>query len=163
VGASGSLPEVHYVYVNGYLLAGPSRALLERAIQDQESGFVLASSQTFRDLLPQDGHVNFSALVYQNVGPLLGPIAQQMQGAAMTPDQKAQIAALQAQTGPSLAYAYGEQDRIIVATSGAGSLASQLGGGILGMSGGGQPGIAGVFQRVIGGVVPAHAGGANRK
>jgi hypothetical protein len=145
--AGSSVAEVHYMYVDGYLVAAPSRALLERAIQNRESGYVLASSQTFRDLLPQDGRVNFSALVYQNVGPLLKPIAQQMSGAQMTPDQRASIAALENQMAPSLAYAYGEQDRIIVATSGAGSLASQLGGGLLGMHGGDQ-GIASLLARV---------------
>ena len=30
--------EVHYIYVDGYLVAGPSRALLERALQHRESG-----------------------------------------------------------------------------------------------------------------------------
>lgn len=147
VRASGEGTEVHYVFVDGYMVAGPSRALLERAIQNREAGFVLTSSQTFRDLLPQDGHVNFSALVYQNVGPLLKPIAQQMSG-AFTPEQRAAVASLGSETAPSLAYAYGEQDRIIVATSGTGSLASQLGGGILGVHGGDQ-GIAKLFSHVL--------------
>lgn len=138
----------HYTYVDGYLLAAPQRSLLERAIQNKESGYVLAGSQTFRDLLPQDGRVNFSALVYQNVGPLLKPLAQQMSGVQLTPEQRASVAALSDGTPPSLAYAYGEQDRIIVATSGAGSLASQLGGAMLGVHGGDQS-IAALFEGAI--------------
>ncbi|MFL6194371.1 MAG: FecR domain-containing protein [Thermoanaerobaculia bacterium] len=61
---------IHYVFEDGYMLAGPSRALLERSIQGRESGVTLATTAKFRDLLGPDGQVNVSALVYQNLAPL---------------------------------------------------------------------------------------------
>src|SRR6185295_12787989 len=62
--------ELHYLFEDGYMVAGPSRALLERAIQLRESGVTLATTAKFRDLLGPDGQVNVSVLVYQNLAPL---------------------------------------------------------------------------------------------
>ena len=52
------------------MVAGPSRALLEQAIQLRDSGVTLATTAKFRDLLGPDGQVNVSALVYTNIAPL---------------------------------------------------------------------------------------------
>lgn len=93
--------EIDYVYVDGYLLAAPSRALLNKAIQNRETGYVLSRSDAFRSQLPKDGRLNFSALVYHNIGSVVKPLADQFGNAA-----------------PGLIYAYGERDRITVATAG---------------------------------------------
>ncbi|HWM93711.1 MAG TPA: FecR domain-containing protein, partial [Thermoanaerobaculia bacterium] len=50
-----------YTFEDGYLVAAPTRALLERSLQQRESGVNLASHPKFRDLLGQDGQVNVSA------------------------------------------------------------------------------------------------------
>ncbi len=104
--------EIDYVYVDGYLLAAPSRTLLNKAIQNRETGYVLSRSDSFRAQLPKDGRLNFSALIYHNVGSAIGPIASQLSEAP------AELKTLAANATPGLIYAYGEPDRIVVATGG---------------------------------------------
>jgi hypothetical protein len=58
-------------------------------------------------------------LIYHNIGPLLGPIAEQLKSlSAITPAQRAGIAALQANNAPGLIFAYGEPDRIVISGTG---------------------------------------------
>ena len=68
--------EVHYTFVNGYLVVTPGRALLERALKYRESGNTLLRSSRFRETLPEDGNVNFSALLYHDLAPVLRPLAE---------------------------------------------------------------------------------------
>ncbi len=126
---TGEAAEVHYVYADGYLVAAPSRALLERALQLRDAGATLVASATFRELLPADGQVNFSALVFHNLGDALAPVASQLERAAGAAAAGASGAAegqapRQAMAGrfigqlrPTLAYAYGAEDRILFASS----------------------------------------------
>ena len=111
--------EIHYVYVDGFFVAAPNRSLLNRAMQNRETGFVLSRSEAFRSQLPRDGRLNFSALVYHNLAPALGPLAGQMGALAGANEaQRKSIAALTDNAKPGLIYAYGEEDRITVASSG---------------------------------------------
>jgi hypothetical protein len=111
--------EIDYVYVDGYLLAAPSRTLLNKAIQNRETGYVLSHSDAFRSQLPRDGRLNFSALIYHNAGTALSPIANQMGAVSgMSPAQQQTVQSLAANMGPGLIYAYGEPDRIAIATDG---------------------------------------------
>ncbi len=107
--------EIHYVFVDGYLLMGPSRSLLTRAIQNRETGLVLSRSDAFRSQLPRDGRLNFSAIVYHNIGAVLGPLAKQL---SPSNAQQQSIQALIANSTPGLVYAYAEADRITVASTG---------------------------------------------
>ena len=114
----GSPFEVHYTYLDGYLVAGPSRALVERALLLRDSETTLVTSAAFRELLPADVEVNFSALVFHNLGPALGPVADRLPamagGAGKGP---AAVAGFIGSLRPTLAYAYGEEDRILFASS----------------------------------------------
>lgn len=111
--------EIHYVFVDGYFVAAPSQTLLTRAIQNRETGNVLARSEAFRSQLPQNQMPNFSAIVYHNLGSAVAPLARQL-GAAngVSAQQRAAIDTLAANAAPGLIYAYGESDRIVVATQG---------------------------------------------
>ncbi len=110
--------EIDYTYVDGYLIAGPDISTLSRAIQDRESGNSLTHSQTFQALLPSDGYTNFSAIFYHNIGPVVGPLVDQIKTVGtLTPQQQESIATLQANTAPGLIYAYGEPHRIVVASN----------------------------------------------
>ena len=110
--------EIDYTYVDSYLIAGPDISTLSRAIQDRQSGNSLAHSQTFQALLPTDGYTNFSAIFYHNIGPVVGPLVDQIKTVGtLTPQQQQSIATLQANTAPGLIYAYGEPDRIVVASN----------------------------------------------
>jgi ferric-dicitrate binding protein FerR (iron transport regulator) len=127
---------VHYVFEEGYFVAAPSRALLERSLQQRESGVNLASHPKFRDLLGQDGQVNVSGFFYQNLAPVLDsasgliPQGNSKDGAAFRNLILGQ--------GPTLVYAYAEEDRILFASSSTSPLGLNLQtlagfGGILGV------------------------------
>lgn len=105
--------EINYVFVDGYLIVGASRALLMDAIRVHQNGNSLAKSQQFRALMPHDQFANVSGLLYQNLAPVLGPIAQQL-----TPEQFDTFKALAAEAKPSMVCAYGEEDALRVASNG---------------------------------------------
>lgn len=135
--SAGASFELHYVFEDGYMVAGPSRALIERAIQLRESGVTLATHAKFRDLLGPDGQVNVSALVYQNLAPLAKSASKVIPDAAKGPKGGPDIARILAAQGPTLYYAYAEPDRIVFAGSNQNPLGLNLGtlagaGGLLG-------------------------------
>lgn len=110
--------EVDYTYVDSYLVAGTDIGTLSRAIRGRESGNTLPHSATFQALLPNDGYTNFSAIFYHNIGPVVGPLVDQIKAVGtLTPQQQQSIATLQANTAPGLIYAYGEPQRIVVASN----------------------------------------------
>jgi hypothetical protein len=110
--------EVDYTFVDNYLIAAPDMGTISRAIQTRESGYTLAHSSSFQALLPNDGYTNFSAIFYHNIGPVVGPLAEQVKASgALTPQQRQSIDALTANSAPGLIYAYGEPDRIVVSTN----------------------------------------------
>jgi ferric-dicitrate binding protein FerR (iron transport regulator) len=108
--------EIHYTYANGYFVAGPSRALVERSLKYRESGFTLVRSPRFTSTLPADGNVNFSAIFYHDLAPLLAPVAGQVEKAAKDlPEEQQRAIRATADAPPTLAYAYAQGDRIIFA------------------------------------------------
>ena len=110
--------EIDYAFVDSYWIIGPSQSLIARALENRQAGYVLTRSQAFQAQLPTDGYTNFSALFYHNIGPALTPLAQQLQAAgALTAEEQHDFDALRAYSTPGLIYAYGEPDRIIVASS----------------------------------------------
>ena len=107
--------KIEYVFVDGYLLLAPNRGLLTSAIAGRASGQTLARSDSFRAQLPLDTHVDFSALAYYNLGSAVGPIVDQLNASGLlTPEQQKQISALTANRQPTLVYAYGSPDQILV-------------------------------------------------
>jgi hypothetical protein len=110
--------EVDYTYVDSYLIAGPDIATLSRAILGRQAGNTLTHSATFQALLPSDGYTNFSAIFYHNIGPVVGPLVEQIKAVGtLTAQQQQSIATLQANTAPGLIYVYGEPERIVVASN----------------------------------------------
>ncbi len=108
---AGLSTEYDYTFSDGYMILAPSRALLLAALQTHANGTSLARSASFRALLPIDNQANFSAMMYQNLSPILKPLASQI-----TSGQLALVQQLAAE--PSVFCAYGESDRIEVASSG---------------------------------------------
>jgi len=110
--------EVDYMFVDNYLIAAPDVATISRAIQSREAGYTLAKSSGFQALLPSDGYTNFSAIFYHNIGPVVGPLAAQLKSSgALTRQQQQSVDALTANSAPGLIYAYGQPDRIVVASN----------------------------------------------
>ena len=131
------LTEAHYTFAGGYLVAGPTRALVTRALQVKDAGTSIARSATFLSMEPRDGHVNFSAVVYQNLGTTLAPLAGLLEAFGRGP----QIPDL-GNLKPSLIAAYAEPDRITVATNRnvlGKSMTDLLSGNLLGMAGSALP------------------------
>lgn len=108
--------EFNYAFVNGYMVAGPTRALVTQAVRYKDSGITLLNSPRFRASLPSDGNTNFSAIFYHNLAPLVQPIADRVNGASknLSQEQQQALSSL-ADTAPTLAYAYAQDDRIIFA------------------------------------------------
>src|SRR5258707_13588987 len=91
---------------------------LSQAIRGRHAGHTLTHSATFQALLPSDGYTNFSAIFYHNLGPVVGPLVDQIKAVGtLTPQQQQSIATLQANTAPGLIYVYGEPQRIVVASN----------------------------------------------
>jgi ferric-dicitrate binding protein FerR (iron transport regulator) len=104
--------EIDYTFSNGYIILGPSRALVMQALSIRNGGNSLARSGNFKALLPQDEHANVSALLYQNLSPVVSPIMQQL-----SPAQLQSLQQLAAETKPSVVCAYGEDNSIRVAST----------------------------------------------
>ncbi|HXB21551.1 MAG TPA: DUF3352 domain-containing protein, partial [Candidatus Solibacter sp.] len=104
--------EINYAFTDGYLIIGASRGLVKGAVHIHKSGNSLAKSANFHKLLPQDRNTNVSALLYQNISPLMAPLAQQL-----TPSQLQILQQLAAESKPSVVCAYGEDNAIRVASN----------------------------------------------
>jgi len=111
--------ELNYTYANGYMIVGPSRGLVVRALQTQEAGYSLLHSPKFMAGLPADGNANFSAVFYHNLGPLVQPFADKIANSANNLPQEQQQALKQmaAELPPTLAYAYAQGDSITFAAN----------------------------------------------
>ena len=111
--------EVNYIYVNGYMIAGPSRALLERSVTLRDAGSSLLHSAKFTAGLPADGNANFSAVFYHNLGALVQPFAERIANSANNLPQGPQeaVKAMAADMQPTLAYAYAQGDSITIAAN----------------------------------------------
>jgi hypothetical protein len=109
----GIATEFDYTFADGYMILAPSRPLVIAALSTHAGGTSLARSASFRALLPADSYANFSAVVYQNLGPVL-----QLLASNLTSQQMALVRQLASDAKPSVICAYGESDRIqIVSTS----------------------------------------------
>jgi hypothetical protein len=111
--------EVNYTYINGYVVMGPSRAMVERSVRAQEQGYTLLRSQRFTAGLPADGNANFSAVFYHNLAPLVQPFAERIANSAgnLPQEQQQAIKAMAANMPPTLAYAYAQGDSITFAAN----------------------------------------------
>lgn len=111
--------EVNYTYVNGYVVMGPSRAMVARSVQNQEQGYSLLHSSRFTAGLPSDGNANFSAVFYHNLAPLMQPFAERIASSAgrLPQEQQQAIKAMAADMPPTLAYAYAQGDSITFAAN----------------------------------------------
>jgi hypothetical protein len=135
---AGPLAEAHYTFADGYLVAAPTRELVSHALAIKQMGASIAHSSTFMSMTPRDRHADFSALLYENLGTTLAPLA----GLAglLGPVSRQQQDALQrlGNVKPTMIAAYGEPDRITVAGNSnvlGDSLADFMSGNVAGIVG----------------------------
>ncbi len=141
VADSGPLMEAHYTFDRGYLIAAPSVALVAKALQLQASGTSIKHSGKFLELTPRDRYLNFSAVVYQNLGTSLAPFASL--AGSLAGGRGGHGLPLQALSDikPSLYAVYGETDRITMTGNGdvlGSTLQNLLNGDLRGLTGVGQ-------------------------
>lgn len=110
--------EISYTFANGYFIAAPRRALLDRALGYRDAGYTLTRSPRFVGALPADKQPNFSALVYHNLGSVVAPLSKQ--GAVKLPSGGQQALEALASAAPTLAYAYNYGDRVVMSLGGDG-------------------------------------------
>ncbi|HEY3136515.1 MAG TPA: FecR domain-containing protein [Blastocatellia bacterium] len=110
--------EIAYTYSNGYLIVGPNRALLDRAVKYHDSDYTLLHSPRFVAALPEDKQANFSALIYQNLAPVLGGIAKRVGSMSDNLPEEQRKSLNSMLGGPVLAYAYAQGDHISFALNG---------------------------------------------
>jgi hypothetical protein len=112
-----------FASVDGYLVAAPSRALIEQSIAYRNAGTTLARSGVFQALLPDNGYTDCSALVYRDLGSLIDAVPPQMLGELEFAD------ALSDGLSQGLVCVFGEEDRVTASATGGSliGLASTLG------------------------------------
>lgn len=118
---SDKMPDLaaYYTFVDGYLLAAPTKGALLQAIQNRETGYTLATSEAFQSQLPADSFTDFSAVVWHNAGKSIAALSDQLKSAVPSQTSKGlSLATLLAHSGPGLVCVYGEPDRIVAATKG---------------------------------------------
>ena len=101
-----------YTYANGYMILAQTRALLMEALHTHSSGNTLAHSSSFRALLPADQNENYSAVAYQNLAPVITPLASQMSG-----DSADALKKLAADSRPTAICAWGKDAGIEAASN----------------------------------------------
>jgi hypothetical protein len=103
---------MQYTFADGYMIMAPDRALLMQALHAHASGNSLARSTAFKALLPKDENANYSAIAYQNVGPVLTPLLSQLSG-----ESAKALAQLAADGRPTAICAWGKDNRIEAASN----------------------------------------------
>jgi hypothetical protein len=101
-----------YTYASGYMVLAQSRALLMEALQTNASGNTLGHASSFKALLPVDQNENYSAVAYQNLGPVVTPLLSQVNGEAADALKK-----LAADSHPTAICAWGKNAGIEVASN----------------------------------------------
>jgi hypothetical protein len=112
------LTEAHYTFADGYLLAAPSRALVDRALQVRANGVGIGKSTAFLALLPRDRFANCSAMIYQNLGTTLAPLAGLVGSMSKLTPEGQKLLNDASNMKPTLIAAYGLPDRIEIAATG---------------------------------------------
>jgi hypothetical protein len=100
-----------YVFSGGYMIVAPNRALLMEALQTHASGDSLARSTAFKAMLPKDENANYSAIAYQNLGPVLTPLLSQLSA-----ESAEAIRQMAADARPTAICAWGRDSRIEAAS-----------------------------------------------
>lgn len=100
-----------YSFADGYMILAPSHALILDALQIHANGSSLSRSESFKALLPKDENENYSAIAYQNLGPVLTPLLSQLSGKAAEA-----IRELAADSKPTAICAWGKDSRIEAAS-----------------------------------------------
>ena len=132
------LLSAHYAYFDGYLVAAASPALVEQARRTYESGVTLPGSRRFRELLPDDTYLDFSAVGYTEFGDLAPSVRALLREAI--PAERRLVMDILAEAGPWMHAVYREPDRVRLVVNGPLGLSLPELAILAGMSAGAVPG-----------------------
>ncbi|HJT88711.1 MAG TPA: FecR domain-containing protein [Bryobacteraceae bacterium] len=141
-GDPNPLTEAHYTFADGYLIAAPTRALVVRSLEAHTNGTGITHAPGFTALLPRDRYANYSAVVYQNLGTTLAPLAGLLGSLGQADPGRQKALATMGNLKPWLLAAYRQPDRITIASKGdmlGMSLNNFLSGGVLSIARNGLP------------------------
>jgi hypothetical protein len=97
----------HYTFADGYMIVAQSRAFVMDSLHVHASGDSLARSAEFKKLLPNDGKQNYSAILYQNLAPVLQPLVS-----TLNAEKAALVQQLAGDSRPSVICATGDASSI---------------------------------------------------
>ena len=107
--------EISYAFSDGYLIVAADSGTLRRSLRAKDNG----NRVRFSRYLTADQYPNFSALVYHDLSRIGMTITDALNATgSLTAEQRAQAEKLAAQARPGVIYAYADNDRIRVASSG---------------------------------------------
>jgi hypothetical protein len=106
---------ISYAFSEGYLIVAADPGTLRRALRVKDNGNRIRLGR----YLTADQYPNFSAVVYHDLSRVGTTITDALNAAgSLTPEQRAQAEKLAAQARPGLIYAYAENDRIRLTSTG---------------------------------------------
>lgn len=112
-------PEVHYSFVGGYMVLGPSQALLNQSIQYYETQSNLSNSTAFRALFPSGSQNDCSAVFYGNMGSVASSLSGFIpESVDVEEGQLEAVLNMTTETSPALACVIAEDDRILAMNAG---------------------------------------------
>ena len=112
-------PEVHYAFVGGYMVVGPSQALLNQSIQYYETQSNLSNSTAFRALFPAGSQNDCSAVFYGNMGSIASSLSGFIpESVDVEEGQLEAVLNMTTETSPTLACVVAEDDRILAMNAG---------------------------------------------
>ena len=129
-------PEIFYTYFDGYMVSASSVAAIDTAIRYRGSDASLTDSQQFIDLLPPNGYIDFSAMVYNRLAETASELFELLPTGAVNDDQQAVVQAIEesiTSQGPALYTVYAGRSEIVVTSSGPSLLAFSGLGQMLGL------------------------------
>ncbi len=103
---------LQYTFADGYMIVAPNRGVLMASLKTHAGGDSLSRSASFRALLPKDQNLDYSAIGYQNLGPILQPLLDNVGG-----EQAAAVRQLAADARPTVICAWGRENRIEAASN----------------------------------------------
>ena len=137
---AGPLMVFYYTFAEGYLIAGPARGQVEKALQVKASTNSILRSSKFLAMMPQDRHANFSGLLFQNLGTTLAPLTNLLGGLGGQ-NGKNPLSQL-GNMKPTLIGAYADADKLSFATNGdvlGPAVGALIGGDLHGVAAGALP------------------------
>ena len=109
---------INYAYIDGYLIAAPNVAFLERAIKQYQSGIGLLSSRTFQSLLAQGGDFDVSGIAYSRIEQLLTDLTKSLPKGLSRSQQKDLRKIRGENSQPSIFTVTGQPERLRLTHSG---------------------------------------------